>query len=190
MLRMNRCPIRRVSISLLKGTVWATNPTKRPFLGSSALLSFTSTVIFETIDLCRCKRQCLSEAHFDGSSGPFRLDFWFLLSFWPWIRKSFFLRSFCRFSFSSSSFCFTLKCSLLCTCRCSLAFFIFWLCTVLRASSSARIWQGQNPVNITILIHRAFLLCFRGPKHLSWCIKTRINPWSKWILTQGKFTLN
>lgn len=140
---MNGRPISWVSISLLKGTIWATYPTKGSSLGSSALLSFTGTVVFETISLCRCK-DYLFKAHFDGSPDPFRLDFWFLLSFWPWIRKSFFLRSFCRFSFSSSSFCFTLKCSLLCKCRCSLAFFIFWLCTVLRASSSARIWQGQN----------------------------------------------
>lgn len=31
---MNWCPINRVSISLLKGTVWAINPTKRSFWAS------------------------------------------------------------------------------------------------------------------------------------------------------------
>lgn len=77
------------------------------------------------------------------SSAPLKLDFWLRFSFWPWIRKSFFLRSFCRLSFSSSSFCFIFTCSLLCRCLCSLAFFIFWLCIVLRASSRARTWQDK-----------------------------------------------
>lgn len=78
------------------------------------------------------------------SSAPLRLDFWLRFCFWPWIRKSFFLRSFCRLSFSSSSFCFIFTCSLLCRCLCSLAFFIFWLCIVLRASSRARTWQDKK----------------------------------------------
>ena len=138
MLRMNRCPVSSL-ISPLEGHGLGDAPTNR--LVQSPDLSLTMR---KHSSLWVQMTVYLSAAHFNCSSGPFRLDFWFLLSFWPWIRSSFFLRSFCRFSFSSSSFCFILKCSLLWRCRCSLAFFIFSLCTVLRASSSARIWQGQN----------------------------------------------
>lgn len=167
MLKMNRCPAGSFHFCSQRHSLGEI-ATKEVFLGLlSPDLSFMST-----IHLCRCKWVYLTGVHLDCVSGPFRLDFWFLLSFWPWIRKSFFLRSFCRFSFSSSSFCFTLKCSLLCRCRCSLAFFIFWLCTVLRASSRARIWQGQTRE------HQIFLQLqhVQGPTYLGWLHQNQKQP--------------
>lgn len=158
MLRINRYPMSRFPFLFSKAQM---NPAKGSFLGSSA--PPVTDKRYSMWNHQSLQTQWQSGAHFSCSLGPFRLDFWFLFSFWPWIRKSFFLRSFCRFSFSSSSFCFALKCSLLCRCRCSLAFFIFWLCTVLRASSSARTWQGQSPMSI-VYSHTYCVPAFWGPQ--------------------------
>lgn len=91
MLKMNPGPATAGFISPPKHTVCMMCPTRTSLGLSPPDLLVTNTVMFEIAHFCRSTASPpIPKAHCNCSSALFRLDFWLLLSLWPWIQKSFF----------------------------------------------------------------------------------------------------